>query len=299
MPEEASLRRLVLLLGLRDEAASRVACPVCNSKKIAKGSDGALGGDTLAAATPGPAEMREMLVKLRRHVERTGEHVGERASPTGAGHPSRRGRRPSDLWRCDARRRRGAAREASRTARIPWVPIGDALGRSGGPHPCVAHHTARTGAAMTSSRHRRTRDRPRPDAALRCGQPHHRHVTPGAGSGALLMVAHMNETALRLTVGERRRLVLVALAHVWRKGETSGTRKGGRAARRLRPGRGVASGRADRPPPATRRAFGFYRAVRRPDNRLEQGGLVGYEAVEAPAPPRRWRQGRPYAASRP
>ncbi len=110
-----------------DEAAKgRVACPVCNSKKISKAPMAPSVATRSAAATPGPAEMREMLVELRRHVERTGEHVGERfADEARAIHHGEADDRPiyGDATPEDVEALR---EEGIETARIPWVPIGDA-----------------------------------------------------------------------------------------------------------------------------------------------------------------------------
>jgi len=111
-----------------EAAKGRVACPVCNSRKISKApmapsvATRASGAD----ATPDPAQMRQMLVKLRRHVERTGEHVGERfAEVARAIHHGEADDRPiyGDATPGDVEALR---EEGIQTARIPWVPLGDA-----------------------------------------------------------------------------------------------------------------------------------------------------------------------------
>ena len=111
-----------------EAAKGRVACPVCNSKKISKApmapsvATRASGAD----AMPDPAQMRQMLVKLRRHVERTGEHVGERfAEEARAIHHGEADDRPiyGDATPGDVEALR---EEGIETARIPWVPLGDA-----------------------------------------------------------------------------------------------------------------------------------------------------------------------------
>lgn len=99
-------------------------------------------------------------------------------------------------------------------------------------------------------------------------------VVTEAGSGALLMVAHMNETALRLTVESgdawywsRSRGAL------WRKGETSGhTQKV--VELRIDCDQDAVWLQVEQTGPAchTGAHSCFYRAVRAPDGRLERVG---------------------------
>ncbi|MFO1238259.1 MAG: phosphoribosyl-AMP cyclohydrolase [Alphaproteobacteria bacterium] len=99
-------------------------------------------------------------------------------------------------------------------------------------------------------------------------------VVTEAGSGALLMVAHMNETALRLTVESgdawywsRSRGAL------WRKGETSGhTQKV--VELRIDCDQDAVWLQVEQTGPAchTGAHSCFYRAVRGPDGRLERVG---------------------------
>ncbi len=99
-------------------------------------------------------------------------------------------------------------------------------------------------------------------------------VVTEAGSGALLMVAHMNETALRLTIESgdawywsRSRGAL------WRKGETSGhTQKV--VELRIDCDQDAVWLQVEQTGPAchTGAHSCFYRAVRGPDGRLERVG---------------------------
>lgn len=107
-----------------DEAAKgRVTCPVCNSKKISKApmAPAVKGGDM-----PSPAEMRQALVKLRRHVESTAEHVGDRfADEARAIHHGDADDRPI-YGEATAEDSKALKEEGIAVAQIPWVPLGDA-----------------------------------------------------------------------------------------------------------------------------------------------------------------------------
>ena len=107
-----------------------IACPVCNSKKIAKApmapsvaKTGSIKASTKALT---PAAMRAALVELRRHVETNAEHVGENfADEARAIHHGEAEDRP--IYG-DATPEEGEAlaEEGINVARIPWVPVGDA-----------------------------------------------------------------------------------------------------------------------------------------------------------------------------
>ncbi|BCW87928.1 hypothetical protein sos41_10600 [Alphaproteobacteria bacterium SO-S41] len=107
-----------------DEAGKgRVTCPVCNSKKIAKApmAPAVKGGDM-----PSPAEMRNALVKLRRHVESNAEHVGDRfADEARAIHHGDADDRPI-YGEATAEDSKALKEEGIAVTPIPWIPLGDA-----------------------------------------------------------------------------------------------------------------------------------------------------------------------------
>lgn len=106
-------------------AKGRVTCPVCNSKKIAKAPMApAVKGDGRGMPTPG--QMREALVKLRRHVETHAEHVGDRfADEARAIHHGDADDRPI-YGEATAEDSQALKEEGIAVTPIPWVPLGDA-----------------------------------------------------------------------------------------------------------------------------------------------------------------------------
>ncbi len=109
-------------------AAGRVACPACNSKKISKApmAPSVATRAEKTARAPSPAQMREMLVKLRRHVESTAENVGDRfADEARAIHHGDADERPI-YGDATAEESEALKEEGIAVARIPWAPLGDA-----------------------------------------------------------------------------------------------------------------------------------------------------------------------------
>ena len=107
-------------------AKGRVTCPACNSKKIAKAPMAPRVAKSGDAAPANPAELRKALMKLRRHVESSAEHVGDRfADEARAIHHGDADDRP--IYG-DATPEEGEAlaEEGIPVTRIPWLPVGDA-----------------------------------------------------------------------------------------------------------------------------------------------------------------------------
>lgn len=107
-------------------AKGRVACPICNSKKVAKAPMAPNVAKAGEGASGNPAELRSALVKLRKHVESTAEHVGERfADEARAIHHGDADDRPiygeATKAEGDALKEEGIA-----INEIPWIPLGDA-----------------------------------------------------------------------------------------------------------------------------------------------------------------------------
>lgn len=105
-------------------ARSKVACPVCNSKKVTKAPMAP--SVSKAGDAPSPAEMRQALMKLRKHVETNAEHVGPRfAEEARAIHYGDADDRPiyGDATPEESQDLRD---EGIPVAAIPWVPLGDA-----------------------------------------------------------------------------------------------------------------------------------------------------------------------------
>lgn len=107
-----------------------IACPVCNSRKIAKApmapsvAKSAVTKSGTKALTP--AAMRAALVELRRHVEGNAENVGEGfAEEARAIHHGEAEDRPI-YGDATAEESEALADEGINVARIPWVPVGDA-----------------------------------------------------------------------------------------------------------------------------------------------------------------------------
>ena len=111
-------------------AGGKIACPVCNSKKIAKApmapSVAKGGGIKSSTKSLTPAAMRAALVELRRHVETNAENVGEDFADTArAIHHGEAEDRPI-YGDATAEEGEALAEEGINVARIPWVPVGDA-----------------------------------------------------------------------------------------------------------------------------------------------------------------------------
>jgi hypothetical protein len=104
----------------------RVACPVCNSKKITKAPMAPSVAKSESSGRPSPEQMRQMLVKLRQHVEGNAEHVGERfADEARAMHYGDADERPI-YGDATAEESEALKEEGISVATIPWVPLGDA-----------------------------------------------------------------------------------------------------------------------------------------------------------------------------
>lgn len=102
----------------------RVACPVCNSKKISKAPMAP--AVPKAGEMPSPTEMRQALVKLRRHVESNAEHVGDRfADEARAIHYGDADDRPI-YGEATPEDSKALKEEGIPVAQIPWIPLGDA-----------------------------------------------------------------------------------------------------------------------------------------------------------------------------
>lgn len=115
-----------------DEQAAKgaVACPVCNSRKVAKApmAPSVAKTPSTRASTKAltPAAMRAALVELRRHVEGNAEHVGENfADEARAIHHGEAEDRPI-YGDTTPEEGEALAEEGIQVARIPWVPVGDA-----------------------------------------------------------------------------------------------------------------------------------------------------------------------------
>jgi hypothetical protein len=104
-----------------------VVCPVCNSRKVAKAPMApsvtrSSGGEVLAD----PVKLREALVKLRKHVESTAEHVGDRfADEVRAIHYGDADERPI-YGETTPEEGKALKDEGIPVTAIPWVPLGDA-----------------------------------------------------------------------------------------------------------------------------------------------------------------------------
>lgn len=108
----------------------KIACPVCNSRKISKAPMAPSVARTAATQSGTkaltPAAMRAALVELRRHVETNAENVGAAfAEEARAIHHGEAEDRPiyGDASPEDGE---ALAEEGINVARIPWVPLGDA-----------------------------------------------------------------------------------------------------------------------------------------------------------------------------
>jgi hypothetical protein len=105
----------------------QVVCPLCSSKKITKAPMApSVTTRSAEAMDLNPATMREALVKLRRHVESTAEHVGERfADEARAIHYGDSEDRPI-YGETSAEEGEALKDEGINVTRIPWVPVEDA-----------------------------------------------------------------------------------------------------------------------------------------------------------------------------
>lgn len=109
-----------------DEQASKgkVTCPTCNSKKITKAPMAP--SVPKAAEGPTPAQLRQALMQLRRHVEGSAENVGTRfADEARAIHYGDADERPI-YGETTPDEGKALQDEGIPFAAIPWVPLGDA-----------------------------------------------------------------------------------------------------------------------------------------------------------------------------
>jgi hypothetical protein len=107
-------------------AKSKIACPVCNSKKITKAPMAPSVSKAGDLPMPSPAEMRQALIKLRKHVETNAEHVGPRfAEEARAIHYGDADDRPI-YGDATAEESKELQDEGIAVTAIPWVPVGDA-----------------------------------------------------------------------------------------------------------------------------------------------------------------------------
>jgi len=107
-----------------------IACPVCNSRKVAKApmAPSVARSPSIKSGTKAltPGAMRAALVELRRHVETNAENVGDGfADEARAIHHGEAEDRPiyGDTSTAEGE---ALAEEGINVARIPWVPVGDA-----------------------------------------------------------------------------------------------------------------------------------------------------------------------------
>lgn len=109
-------------------ASGALVCPICNSRKIAK-APMAPSVSKSAGAVDGvsdPARLRDALVKLRKHVESTAEHVGDRfAEEVRAIHYGDADERPI-YGETTVEEGKALKDEGIPVTAIPWVPLGDA-----------------------------------------------------------------------------------------------------------------------------------------------------------------------------
>jgi hypothetical protein len=107
-------------------AKAKVACPVCNSKKVSKAPMAPSVSKAGEIAVPSPAEMRQALIKLRKHVETNAEHVGPRfAEEARAIHYGDADDRPI-YGDATPEESRELKEEGIPVTPIPWIPLGDA-----------------------------------------------------------------------------------------------------------------------------------------------------------------------------
>lgn len=109
-------------------AAGQVACPVCDSREVTKApmAPAVSAATRKSAPAPSPAELRQALRTLRRHIEATHENVGarfaEEARRIHHGEAAERGiygdATPQEV--------RALADDGIEVAPVPWVPLEDA-----------------------------------------------------------------------------------------------------------------------------------------------------------------------------
>jgi hypothetical protein len=111
-----------------DQAAKgSVVCPVCNSRKVTKAPMApSVSKSSAVDAAPDPVKLREALVKLRKHVESTAEHVGDRfADEVRAIHYGDADDRPI-YGEATPDEGKALKDEGIPVTAIPWIPLGDA-----------------------------------------------------------------------------------------------------------------------------------------------------------------------------
>lgn len=111
-----------------DQAAKgAVVCPVCNSRKVAKAPMApSVSKSSGTDSMPDPVKLREALVNLRKHVESTAEHVGDRfADEARAIHYGDSDERPI-YGETSPEEGKALKDEGITVTAIPWVPLGDA-----------------------------------------------------------------------------------------------------------------------------------------------------------------------------
>jgi hypothetical protein len=106
--------------------SGKVGCPDCGSVKVEKAPMAPRLAKHAKAPDVSPAEMRKMLVQLRKHVEANCEHVGpnfaEEARKIHYGEVARK----SIYGESTAEEAKELAEEGIEFGRIPWIPISDA-----------------------------------------------------------------------------------------------------------------------------------------------------------------------------
>ena len=104
----------------------KIQCPVCNSRKISK-APMAPSVSTRSEKSPlTPADMRAALVKLRQHVERHAEHVGDGFADEARAIHYGDAEERAIYGETTPEESEALAEEGIDVARIPWVPLGDA-----------------------------------------------------------------------------------------------------------------------------------------------------------------------------
>ena len=106
--------------------AGKVACPECASVKVEKAPMAPRLARQSKSPELSPAEMRQALLKMRKHIEANCDYVGPNFAEEARKIHYGEAERKSIYGESTAEEAQALAEEGIEFGRIPWVPTGDA-----------------------------------------------------------------------------------------------------------------------------------------------------------------------------
>ena len=106
--------------------AAKVACPECASAKVEKAPMAPRLARQSKAPELSPAEMRQALLKMRKHIESNCDYVGSNFAEEARKIHYGEAEKKSIYGESTAEEAQALSEEGIEFGRIPWVPTGDA-----------------------------------------------------------------------------------------------------------------------------------------------------------------------------